>query len=310
MFTLAVLAIALGIAFGSADDLRRIIRARRVLCRRDHERIRTSATGPLPNSLPLQNAFSVLFFVSVGMLFDPSILVRDPVAVIAVLLALIIVARSVIAFCIVVLLRYPTGMVSADRGRSGPDRRVFLHTGQRLGASLGLLPREGQEPHPGRGNPVDHLEPAGIAGGRRPAERSIRSTWPSLSKKYGKRNREQTLPRTGNHPDPKRGKKASQHQLEMQQFIETFPMFAQVSESSQEELLLLFRPRIVRRQANVLSERVIVGTECISFLPVPWRFCFEEGEALTPGSRRIFSARWHCSAADAEQPMLSPSIYL
>ena len=42
------------------------------------------------NSLPLQDAFAILFFVSVGMLFDPAILVREPLAVLAVLLVILI----------------------------------------------------------------------------------------------------------------------------------------------------------------------------------------------------------------------------
>src|SRR3954463_1718165 len=58
------------------------------------------------DSLPLQDAFAVLFFVSIGMLFDPTILVRDPLAVLAVLLA-ILVGKSLAAFLIVLLFRYP-----------------------------------------------------------------------------------------------------------------------------------------------------------------------------------------------------------
>jgi CPA2 family monovalent cation:H+ antiporter-2 len=58
------------------------------------------------NSLPLQDAFGVLFFVSVGMLFDPSILVREPGMVLAVL-GLILVGKSIAAMAIVLALGYP-----------------------------------------------------------------------------------------------------------------------------------------------------------------------------------------------------------
>ena len=64
----------------------------------------SSATGPREDSLPLQDAFAVLFFVSVGMLFDPSILVREPLAVLGVVLV-IVVGKSLAAFVIVLLFR-------------------------------------------------------------------------------------------------------------------------------------------------------------------------------------------------------------
>ncbi len=238
LFTLSVLAIALGIAFGSAEifgvsfALGAFFAG--VVMSESHLSHRAAA-----DSLPLQNAFSVLFFVSVGMLFDPSILVRDPVAVIAVL-ALIIVARSVIAFCIVVLLRYPIGMgLSIAAGLAQIGEFSFILAG--LGVSLGLLPREGQDLILAGAILSITLNPLVLLAGEG-LQRSIRSTWPSLSKKYGKRNhdklsRELAIIQTRNE------ERNRQHQLEMQQLIETFPMFAQVSEDSQEELLLLFRPK-------------------------------------------------------------------
>ena len=70
--------------------------------------IATSATRPPPKSLPLQDAFAVLFFVSVGMLFDPTILVREPLAVLAVLLV-IVLGKSLAAFAIVLAFGYPLG---------------------------------------------------------------------------------------------------------------------------------------------------------------------------------------------------------
>ena len=238
LFTLSVLAIALGIAFGSAEifgvsfALGAFFAG--VVMSESHLSHRAAA-----NSLPLQNAFSVLFFVSVGMLFDPSILVRDPIAVVAVL-ALIIVARSVIAFGIVLLLRYPIGMgLSIAAGLAQIGEFSFILAG--LGVSLGLLPREGQDLILAGAILSITLNPLVLLAGEG-LQKSIRSAWPSLSKKYGKRNhdklsRELAIIQTRNE------ERNRQHQLEMQQLIETFPMFAQVSEDSQEELLLLFRPK-------------------------------------------------------------------
>ncbi len=57
-------------------------------------------------SLPLRDAFAVLFFVSVGMLFDPSIIVEHPWRVLSVLL-IIIVGKSLAAAVLVAAFRYP-----------------------------------------------------------------------------------------------------------------------------------------------------------------------------------------------------------
>ena len=76
-------------------------------------------------ALPLQNAFAVLFFVAVGMLFDPTVLVRDPVKVAAVL-GIILFAKSLAAFVILLLLRYPIATavtVSAALAQIGLMRR-------------------------------------------------------------------------------------------------------------------------------------------------------------------------------------------
>src|SRR5262249_42158309 len=90
---------------------------------------------------PLQDAFAVLFFVAVGMLFDPGILVRQPLQVLAVV-AIIVVGKSLGAFGIVVGLRYSlrTALtVSAALAEIGEFS--FILAG--LGVKLGLLPPEG-----------------------------------------------------------------------------------------------------------------------------------------------------------------------
>src|SRR5688500_11312591 len=104
LFTLAVLAIALGIAVGAAAlfDVSFALGAffaGVIVSESDfsHE----AAT----NALPLQDAFAVLFFVSVGMLFDPSILLRQPLEVLAVVL-IILLGKSAAALAIVLGFRY------------------------------------------------------------------------------------------------------------------------------------------------------------------------------------------------------------
>ena len=93
------------------------------------------------NALPLQDAFAVLFFVSVGMLFDPAILWRAPWMVAAVLL-LILVGKSLVALAIVILMGYPFStalFTAASLAQIGEFS--FILAG--LGTRYGLLPREG-----------------------------------------------------------------------------------------------------------------------------------------------------------------------
>jgi CPA2 family monovalent cation:H+ antiporter-2 len=105
LFTLATLAIALGIAFGAAllfgvSFALGAFFAGMVL---NKSELSHKAAA---NSLPLQEAFGVLFFISVGMLFDPTILIREP-AMAAAVLGLILVGKSLAALSIVLLLGYP-----------------------------------------------------------------------------------------------------------------------------------------------------------------------------------------------------------
>ncbi|MFA5332832.1 MAG: cation:proton antiporter, partial [Methanoregula sp.] len=105
LFTLAVLAIALSIAVGSAYMFEVSMAlgaflAGMVVGQSDFSlRAATEA-------LPLRDAFAVLFFVSVGMLFDWNSLVNSPALVLATL-AIILLGKPLVAFLIVVLMRYP-----------------------------------------------------------------------------------------------------------------------------------------------------------------------------------------------------------
>jgi K+:H+ antiporter len=142
LFTLAVLAIALGIAYGSAVlfDVSFALGAFFAGVLLSESELSHQAAA---DSLPLQDAFAVLFFVSVGMLFDPTILVRDPLAVLAVVLA-IVVGKSIAAFLIVLLFRYPVATaltVSASLAQIGEFSFILAA----MGVSLGLLPAEGRD---------------------------------------------------------------------------------------------------------------------------------------------------------------------
>jgi CPA2 family monovalent cation:H+ antiporter-2 len=93
-------------------------------------------------TLPLRDAFAVLFFVSVGMLFDPMILVEQPLRVLVVV-CIIVLGKSLAAAVLVLLLRYPLHAaltVSASLAQIGEFSFILVG----LGASLGVMPAEGQ----------------------------------------------------------------------------------------------------------------------------------------------------------------------
>jgi monovalent cation:H+ antiporter-2, CPA2 family len=141
LFTLCVVAAAVGIAYGSSalfgvSFALGAFFAGMVL--RGSEFSHRAAE----QTLPLQDAFAVLFFVSVGMLFEPMILVEKPLLVLATV-AIIVVGKSVAAAVLVLLLRYPAKtalQVSASLAQIGEFS--FILAG--LGVALGLLPKEGQ----------------------------------------------------------------------------------------------------------------------------------------------------------------------
>jgi CPA2 family monovalent cation:H+ antiporter-2 len=93
-------------------------------------------------SLPLRDAFSVLFFVSVGMLFDPRVLVEQPLQV-AAAVAIVMVGKTLAAVTLVLLFRYPLETALAV-GASLAQIGEFSFILAALGVSLKLLPAEGQ----------------------------------------------------------------------------------------------------------------------------------------------------------------------
>ena len=141
LFTLCVVAAAVSIAYGSAalfgvSFALGAFFAGMVL--RESEFSQRAAE----QSLPLQDAFAVLFFVSVGMLFDPKVLVDAPWRV-AATVGVIVLGKSIAAVGLVLALRYPVKTaltVAASLAQVGEFS--FILAG--LGMSLGLLPKEGQ----------------------------------------------------------------------------------------------------------------------------------------------------------------------
>ena len=141
LFTLCVVAAAVGIAYGSSE-LFGVSFALGAFFAGMVMRESPLSYRAAEESLPLRDAFSVLFFVSVGMLFDPHVLVTSPFKVLVVI-AIIMVGKSLAAFFLVLLFRYPLNTaltVSASLAQIGEFS--FILAG--LGVGLNLLPQEGQ----------------------------------------------------------------------------------------------------------------------------------------------------------------------
>ncbi|MBX9444608.1 YbaL family putative K(+) efflux transporter [Dickeya chrysanthemi] len=141
LFTLAVLAMALGIAFGAVKlfDVSFALGAFFAGMVLNESELSQRAAH---DTLPLRDAFAVLFFVSVGMLFDPMILMREPLAVLATLL-IIVVGKSMAAFLLVHLFghsRRTALTISASLAQIGEF--AFILAG--LGISLGMLSENGR----------------------------------------------------------------------------------------------------------------------------------------------------------------------
>lgn len=140
LFTLAVVAAAVTLAFGSAR-LFGVSYALGAFFAGMVLRESQFSHRAAEDTLPLRDAFAVLFFVSVGMLFDPQVLIESPGRVLAVV-AVIVLGKSLAAAALVLLLRYPLNtalVVSASLAQIGEFS--FILAG--LGASLKLLPAEG-----------------------------------------------------------------------------------------------------------------------------------------------------------------------
>lgn len=142
LFRLAVLAIALGVAFGAAKLFGVSFALGAFFAGM------MMSESPLSHeaaqeSLPLRDAFAVLFFVSVGMLFDPAILLQNPLPVLATV-GIIVIGKSLAAFFIVLAFRHPTGtalLISASLAQIGEFSFILAA----LGTEMKLLPEEGRD---------------------------------------------------------------------------------------------------------------------------------------------------------------------
>ena len=142
LFTLAVAAIALGVAYGSAA-LFGVSFALGAFVAGVVVNGSDLSHRAAKDLQPLQDAFGVLFFVAVGMLFNPSILLREPWRVVAVV-AVIVVGKSLVAYVLVRALRYPPGTgltVAAGLAQIGEFSFILVE----LGVGLRLLPTEGRD---------------------------------------------------------------------------------------------------------------------------------------------------------------------
>jgi CPA2 family monovalent cation:H+ antiporter-2 len=142
LFRLGVLAIALGVAFGSAalfgvSFALGAFFAGMIMAESELSQQAANET------LPLRDAFAVLFFVSIGMLFDPMVLLREPLAVLATLL-IIVVGKSIAALIIVRAFKRPMSTaltISASLAQIGEFSFILVG----LGVSLKLLPEAGRD---------------------------------------------------------------------------------------------------------------------------------------------------------------------
>jgi CPA2 family monovalent cation:H+ antiporter-2 len=238
LFTLSVLAVALGIAYGSA----KIFGVSFALGAFFAGVVLSESSfshKAAEDSLPLQDAFSVLFFVSVGMLFDPAILVREPDNVLAVL-ALIIFGKSLIAFVIIMLLRYPIGtglMVSASLAQVGEFSFILIA----LGISAGLVPDRGRDLVVAGALFSIMLNPLIFyVVGR--LERRLSVAVPAGAAFYGQKHYE-ALGRTLEAIKARNEERTRAEELKLHTLLERFPVLRLVDRRDQEALLLMFRPK-------------------------------------------------------------------
>ncbi len=140
IFTLCVIAIAIGVAYASTEIFKVSFALGAFfagMMMRESEYAHRAAQ----DTLPLQDAFSVIFFLGVGMLFDPTILVREPLRVLAVL-GIIIVGKAAVSIAIVRILGY-NWRYALTIGASLSQVGEFSFILGGLGVSLGFLPQEG-----------------------------------------------------------------------------------------------------------------------------------------------------------------------
>jgi CPA2 family monovalent cation:H+ antiporter-2 len=142
LFRLAVLSIALGVAYAAAELFGVSLALGAFFAGMMLSESRLSQQAAT-ESLPLRDAFAVLFFVSVGMLFNPKIVVGAPLALLATVF-IIVIAKSIAAYVVTRLSgrsRAGAIMISASLAQIGEFSFILAN----LGLSLGILPEEGRD---------------------------------------------------------------------------------------------------------------------------------------------------------------------
>lgn len=140
IFTLSVIAIAIGIAF-AASEIFNVSFALGAFFAGMVMRESEYAHRAAEDTLPLQDAFSVLFFLGVGMLFDPMILMDEPLKVLCVV-SIIMIGKSLVALGLVKALGYSWRYaLTIAAALSQVGEFSFILAG--LGLALGLLPKDG-----------------------------------------------------------------------------------------------------------------------------------------------------------------------
>ncbi len=241
LFTLSVLAMAVGIAFGSAalfgvSFALGAFFAGVVLSESDLSH-RAAA-----NSLPLQDAFAVLFFVSVGMLFDPNVLVQEPWMVASVL-GLILIGKSLVALAIVLLLGYPiSAALTASAALAQIGEFSFILAG--LGVSYQLLPATGLSIVLAGAllsitlNPLVFALVDGLIAFVRSRPRLAGRLEQARAARFDRLEAELERARQ------KLEEKAAAHRsLSPQELVERFPLFSGLSAEQREALVFQFHPR-------------------------------------------------------------------
>ena len=139
LFTLAVIAAAIGIAFLAAElfDVSFALGAFFAGMMLGESELSKRAAD---ESLPLRDAFAVLFFVSVGMLFNPEILWQEPIKLLIVI-AIIMVGKTVAAILLVLLFKYPLG-TALTVGVSLAQIGEFSFILAGMGLAMNLIPNE------------------------------------------------------------------------------------------------------------------------------------------------------------------------
>jgi CPA2 family monovalent cation:H+ antiporter-2 len=252
LFTLAVLALSVGIAFGAAELFGVSFAlgaffAGVVLNESDLSHKAAS------NSLPLQDAFAVLFFVSVGMVFDPMIIVREPLMLLGVLL-LILIGKSLVALAIVLVMGYPLSMalfVSASLAQIGEFS--FILAG--LGVAQGLMPAAGLSLVLAGALLSITLNPLAFAAVDRIAAAARRyPEWTGRFEALGNAQRARLQQALDDAAARAKERASLRKTLTPQELVDRFPLFAGLSAEQREVVLLHLMPfsanpgdRIIRK---------------------------------------------------------------